>query len=216
MSDDVERALSRFGRDYSNEAESALLATGPAGLRRLVEAFFGNGNVSVDWPVGRESVDRFHDALSLMAKANRELFVQLIQHHDTSGWGQRTVIASLLAEIGDPQATFILCEYLSDPEWLVRSHAIRALDRTPGDDASRCIDCALDDAEPVVQVLAMQAVSRRNRARALTLYKRAVGGRFVRRPSLPPDLHREAKADFADLKAGRAIPATRPWRLGPL
>ncbi|HVV36955.1 MAG TPA: HEAT repeat domain-containing protein [Acidimicrobiales bacterium] len=149
----------------------------------------------------------------LLAASHPDVFVSALRRRRVMWWSPRTTVAVILREIADPKTADLVCGYLRDRNWLARLHAVRALDRMGGEDAHRCIEKALRDREPYVRMVAIQAISRWDRGRAKALYKQALHP--ARGKALPPHVKREAEADLEDLEAGRVIPVTRPWRVGP-
>ncbi|HVT75990.1 MAG TPA: HEAT repeat domain-containing protein, partial [Acidimicrobiales bacterium] len=151
--------------------------------------------------------------------AHPSVFIDAVRTHPVRSWGQRTTVAVILDQIGDPSSADILCAYVRDRHWLVRLHATRALGRL-GDDRSRaCIERVIRDDAWMVRAVATQAVAGWDAERAISLYEcwLAERSRLLRRTGqLDPVARREIEADLDDLRSGRTIPPVRPWRAGPL
>lgn len=217
MEEDLDATLRRFGQEFTTEAEKALLGTGEAGLRRMLEAFLGRR--SLDWPgSGVDGIDRFNHALSLLTVGHPGVFIEEVRRHPVRWWGSRTTVAVILGQIGDVSSADILCRYSRDRQWLVRLHCARALGEFGDDRARRCIERLLNDEAWMVRVVATQAVSRWDSGRAIALYEEwlAERPRLLRRKAIDPAARREIDADLDDLRTGRPIPPTRPWRAGRL
>jgi HEAT repeat protein len=199
----VDAAIGRYLRQPDSESARSLAATGEAGVRRLLSLRFGDAHEPFDNPIpdvsSRAAIDRWSSALSIVARAAPAAF--------TTGIAGRAISLNLLAILGDvddPRATTILCQYVSDEDWLSRYNAVSSLGRR-NDAASRpCIERALGDPNLVVRTEAIKAISRWDAHRAASLYEE-----LLDTEGLTPLLRSEAHAAIGDLRAG--LPAREPW-----
>jgi HEAT repeat protein len=199
----VDTAIGRYLRQQDGESARSLAATGEAGVRRLLSLWFGDTHEPFGNPVpdvsGREAADRWSSALSIVAAAAPSAFIDGIAGKDLS-----LPVLAILADVDDPRATTILCEHITDENWLSRYNAVSSLGRR-NDTASRpCIERALSDPNLVVRTQAIKAISRWDPHRALSLYEQ-----LLDTEGLTPLVRSEARAAISDLRAG--LPVREPW-----
>lgn len=138
-------------------------------------------------------------ALSVVATAAPAAFIDGITGKDLS-----LPMLAILADVGDPRATTILCAHADDENWLSRYNAVASL-RRRNDAVSRpCIERALGDVNLVVRTEAIKAISRWDPNRAVSLYEELLDAE-----GLTPLLRTEAYAAIGDLRAG--LPVREPW-----
>jgi hypothetical protein len=164
--DDIDDAINQYLSRLDAEAERRLAATGPAGLDRVLDLWFGGPGRPLteteDAPRGRDGVDAWGALLGAVARANPAAFVDAIEHRQMS-----ITLLAILGDVDDPRATTILCATLDDEDWLHRSNAVTSLARRHDAAATACLVRALADEEPVVRAHAAEAVLRSDPARAV-------------------------------------------------
>ena len=203
----VDEAIAGFLREQGPESAAVLAATGDAGARRLVSLAFGEEFEPFDNPIcgvdGRDAVDRWSAALSVVAAAAPSAFLDAIV-----GKEMNVGLLSILGAVDDPRATAILCQHVADEDWLRRYNSVSALGRR-GDAAARpCVERALGDPHLVVRAAAIKAVSRWDPGRAVALYEE-----LLEADGLTPLLRAEARGAIGDLRAG--LPVQEPWQRDP-
>jgi len=199
----VDVAIGGYLRQPDSESARSLSATREAGVRRLLSLWFGDTHEPFDNPIpdvsGREAVDRWSAALSVVATAAPSAFIDGIADKDLS-----LPMLAILGDVDDPRATTILCEHVADENWLSRYNAVSSL-RRRNDPVSRpCIERALGDPNLVVRAQAIKAISRWDADRAVSLYEA-----LLNTEGLTPLLRSEAHAAIGDLRAG--LPVREPW-----
>lgn len=199
----VDAAIAGYLRQEDSGSARSLAATGEAGVRRLLSLWFGGPHEPFDNPIphvsGREAVDRWSSALSIVAVAAPSAFIEGIAGREMS-----VTLLAILGDVDDPRATTILCAHVEDEDWLRRCNAVYALGRR-SDAASRpCLERALGDPNLVVRGAAIKAISRWDADRAVSLYEELLGAEAI-----TPLLRSEARAAISDLRAGR--PVREPW-----
>ncbi len=183
-------------RSGDNEAE-ALGLTGEAGLRRVLDLWFGRAKLSVPGPrgSGRDLADQWTECLSLLARTSPEAFVKGL-----AGRTLGTTEVSVLGGCRCESAIRLLCDHVRHPDWLVRYNVIRSLVRL-GDSAGRaCIEAALADNNLVVRSVAIKGVSRWDPERALNLYTDS-----LKSPDLTPLLRQQAEWAIEQLGSGAEV-----------
>ena len=124
----VDEAITGFLREQGPESAAVLAATGDAGARRLVSLAFGEESEPFDNPIcgvdGRDAVDRWSAALSVVAAAAPSAFLDAIADKEMD-----VGLLAILGGVDDPRATAILCEHVADEDWLCRYNSVSALDR---------------------------------------------------------------------------------------
>jgi HEAT repeat protein len=203
-SEPVDAAIAGFLREQDAESAAVLAATGDAGARRLVSLAFGEESEPFDNPIphvdGRDAIDRWSAALSVVAVAAPSAFMDAI-----AGKEMNVALLSILGGVDDPRATAILCQHVADEDWLRRCNSVSALGRRNGAAPRPCIERALSDSHLVVRAAAIKAFSRRDPDRAIALYEQ-----LLEADGLTPLLHAEARAAIGDLRAG--LPVREPWQ----
>src|SRR5262249_40604397 len=176
-----------------------LAARGDAGAGRLVSLAYGEESEPFDNPIpdvdGRDAIDRWSAALSVVAVAAPSAFMDAICCKEMN-----VALLSILGDVGDPRATAILCQHVADEDWLRRYNALRALGRRDDAAARPCIERALGDPHLVVRAAAIKAVSRWEAGRAVALYEELLEAK-----GLTPLLRAEARAAIGDLRAGLPV-----------
>ena len=104
--------------------------------------------------LGRESVDCWAHAISVVAWANPGIYV------DQLGERPGTLDIVVLGTIDDPRVVRILRRALDREEWLIRYHAVRSLAARPEPEARQHIRLALADPEELIRREAAEAVRR--------------------------------------------------------
>lgn len=199
----VDAAIGRYLRHADSESARSLAATGEAGVRRLLSLAFGDASEPFENPIpdvsSKAAVDLWSAALSTAAAAAPSAFIEGIAGKDLP-----LNMLATLGDIDDPRATAILCEHLEDEDWLSRYNALSSLKRR-GDAASRpYVERALGDANLVVRAQAIEAISRWDADRAISLYEGLLGTE-----GLTPLLRTSAHAAISNLRAG--VPVRDPW-----
>src|SRR5262245_27781203 len=206
-SEPVDAAIARYLREQDAESAAVLAATGDAGARRLVSLAFGEESEPFDNPIpdvdGRDAIDRWSAALSVVAVAAPSAFMDAI-----CGKEMNVALLSILGGVGDPRATAILCQHVADEDWLRRYNSVSALGRRDDAAARPCIERALGDPHLAVRAAAIKAVSRWEAGRAVALYEELLEAK-----GLTPLLRAEARAAIGDLRAG--LPVREPWQRRP-
>jgi len=158
-SEPVDAAIAGYLREQDAESAAVLAAAGDAGVRRLVSLAFGEESEPFDNPIpevdGRDAIDRWSAALSVVAVAAPSAFMDAI-----TGKEMDVVLLSILGGVDDPRATAILCQHVADEDWLRRYNSVSALGRRNDAAARPCIDRAAGDPHLVVRAAAIKAVSR--------------------------------------------------------
>lgn len=193
----IDAAIVAFIERSGDKEAEALGLTGEAGLRRMLDLWFGRAKLSVPGPrgSGRGLADQWAECLSLLARISPEAFVK--------GLAGRTLGTTEISVLGDCRcsgATRLLCDYVRHRDWLVRYNAVRSLVRL-GDSAGRaCIEAALADNKLVVRSLAIMGVSRWDPERALNLYTDS-----LKSPDLTPPLRQQAERAIEQLGSGAEV-----------
>jgi len=202
----ADAAIAGYLRHQDSQSARSLAATGESGVRRLLGLWFGDMHEPFDNPIpdvsGREAIDRWSSALSVVAAAAPSAFINGITGKDVS-----VTLLAILGDVGDPRATTILCEHVKDEDWLSRYNAVRSLGRRTDAGSRQCIERALGDPNLVVRSEAIKAISRRDGDRAVSLYEE-----LLEAEALTPLLRSEARAAIGDLRAG--LPVREPQTSG--
>lgn len=121
----VDAAIAGYLRRQDAESAAVLAATGDAGARRLVGLCFAEQSEPFDNPIpdvsGRDAVDRWSAALSVIAVAAPSTFMDAI-----AGKEMNVTLLAILGGVDDPRATAILCQHVRDEDWLRRYNAVSA------------------------------------------------------------------------------------------
>lgn len=197
--DEIDSAIVEFLRNEDAASERMLAQSGPAGLERMLDLWFGRTNRPLqeppDVPRGRAGADAWGGALSVVARANPAAFVDGLAGEHVS-----TTILAILGDVSDPRATRMLCAHLDDADWLRRYNAVASLSRRSDKPVKACLERALADTNLVVRSQAVQGLSRWDPARAIHLY-----GDLLRADGLTPLLRAGAESALRDLRAGRPV-----------
>jgi HEAT repeat protein len=171
----VDTAISEYLRNADRESADALAATGEAGVRRMVDLYFG---------LATEPTDGVTGALSLVAAAAPTAFMDAIADKEMS----RTLLM-ILGDVDDPRATVVLSQHLDDQDWISRYHAVNSLVRQSGERSRADVERALADQNLLVRAAAIKAVGQWDPARAISLYTELLDA-----DGLTPALRSEASA----------------------
>ena len=194
----IDVVIAAFIERGGEQEATELRTTGAAGLRRVLDLWFGREQSSSS-PIpalpGRELVDRWTACLALLAPTAPEIFVDTLV-------GRRlgTVELGVLGACQTPGATRLLCEHVGDPDWLIRYNAVRSLIRIDDAAGKECITAALADDNLVVRSLAIKGVSRWDPVRAIGLYEA-----MLEASDLTPLGRQQAVAAIEQLRSGREV-----------
>lgn len=138
-------------------ANDRLTGFGPDAFHRVLRLYHDR---PADFPprlaeliavLGRESVDCWSHAISLVAWANPALYVDQLGE-------PTTVDVVILADIDDPRVVDILGRALDRRDWLIRYHAVRSLAKRPEPEARQHIQRGLTDEEEMIRQEAVNAL----------------------------------------------------------
>jgi HEAT repeat protein len=193
---DVDETIARYLQRQDSESASALAATGERGVHRVLDVMSGDAPFpAISGIAGRDAVDRWSAALSIVAQAAPAAFIDRIAGRTIS----RTILA-ILGDVDDARAVDILGQHLHDTDWLSRYNAVTALERRPEPSARDYVEAGLDDPNLVVRSAAIKAVSHWDPPRALTLYSE-----LLTADGLTPLLRSGAQAAIGNLQAGKPV-----------
>jgi hypothetical protein len=139
-------------------AEERLTGFGPEAFERVMSLYterpadYPERLVAVMTRLGRETLDCWAHAISVVAWANPGLYV------DQLGEPLRTLDAVILGTIADERVPEILKRALDNQDWLVRYHAVRSLGKRAEPEARQHLERALGDEEQMVREAARQAL----------------------------------------------------------
>lgn len=141
-------------------AEEWLAGFGAEAFERVMDLYQGRVD---DFParlrelqseLGRESVDCWSHAISVVAWANPEIYVDQLTERPN------TLDVVILATIDDPRVVGILRRALESDEWLIRYHAVRSLGSRAEPEAREHIGVALNDSEEMIRREAAEVLGR--------------------------------------------------------
>jgi hypothetical protein len=195
----IDDAIAAFlARGRSGEKD-ALVATGTAGLDRMLDLWFGNVTREADSPIpaltSTSLVDRWTEALALLLPAAPQRFVDRLAGRKLSVFE-----VTLLGECHVAGAVELLCAQLRDTDWLIRYNAVRSLVRLGDRRGRTCLEGALSDARAAVRALAIRGVSRWDPERAIALY-----GELLVAEDVTPLLRQQTEWAIGELTSGRVV-----------
>jgi hypothetical protein len=78
----IDTAIAKFMESGGPQSETALAATGEAGLMRMLALWYGTASRSADSPIpslsDRSVVDRWTDCLAVLARSAPQAFVEVV------------------------------------------------------------------------------------------------------------------------------------------
>lgn len=159
MKADIDTALIALFQ-WDQAAEERLVGFGPEAFHRVMELYHER---PADYPerlielmsaMGREALDHWSHAISIVAHANPGLYVDQLQ--EPLG----TLDAVILGGIEDERVVGMLGRALGHSEWLVRYHGVRSLGRRAEPQARQHLERALRDDEEMIREEARAALNR--------------------------------------------------------
>lgn len=158
MRADIDAALIALF-EWDHGAEERLSGFGTEAFQRVMELYHGRPAdyperlVELQTQLGRESLDCWAHAISVVAHANPGMYVDQLGEPGT-------LDVVILARIEDPRVVGILRRALDRDDWLIRYHAVRSLGARAEPEAREHIRVALNDAEEMVRQTAAEVLER--------------------------------------------------------
>jgi HEAT repeat protein len=137
--------------EWDPAADERLAGFGPEAFHRVMELYrerpddYPQRLIEVMSRIGRESLDHWSHAISIVAFANPGIYVDQL----TEPLG--TLDTVILGTIEDERVVGILGRALDRDDWLIRYHAVRSLGKRAEPQARQHLQRALRDAEEMVR-----------------------------------------------------------------
>jgi hypothetical protein len=164
----LDAAIARWLREESRAAGAAVVALGPAGLRRAVELYYGGARSGVVSAAaarrhGREMVDAWAGLLGMLAAAYPVGYLDEVRAGRVRLGDQPTLELVILGGIDRPEAAELLRGYRHSDDWLVRYHVVRGLSGRTDPASIAAVEEAATDREQIIRDQATKAMRTRRR-----------------------------------------------------
>ena len=144
--------------EWDRTAEERLAGFGPEAFHRVMELYrerpddYPQRLIEVMSGLGREALDHWSQAISIVAFANPGIYVD--QLREPLG----TLDTVILGTIEDERVVGFLGRALDRDDWLVRYHAVRSLGKRAEPQARQHLQRALRDEEEMIRAEARKAL----------------------------------------------------------